>query len=542
VSSSSGKVSSVRVAVRPAAEWARHTRLFNMLSELLPVEFCPERCGDARATINLGVSAPDALVQQTVSTLHVAMVNTIRCSGQIRFASGSDVPRPFRSAEVPDPSVVEFAPVPPRASAMVQASIDERPVWTRIRAGHAIHDAIGVAPRHCKAPDLLRDHFHAESWFPLLPVLDFLRAITADIAWEQSRLRATFMFDDPNLHSSKYGYLEFKRIAEQARLANYHVAIATVPIDAWYTNSSAVSVFDQNPEHLSILLHGNNHLSNELGRDYTEGQCLGLLAQALRRIESMESRTGLMVSRVMAPPHGACREIVLRSMQALGFEAACMSDGSLRKGNSHRDWPLAFGSNIAEFCDGFPIIPRTGFTKTISTKVRLAAFLGRPIIPTAHHLDCADGLETFNDLAALINSFGPVCWADMKDIARSNFQVRRSNGHLSVRSFARRIDVPIEPGIHTITVQPAWTEESCSIICRHGGAVLYECNGAIGIPENARPGNVLEISFPPSRLIAPSEVPLPRPKLWPLVRRSLCIARDRVQPLTKAAARRLPPR
>src|SRR5260370_19758270 len=114
------------------------------------------------------------------------------------------------------------------------------------------------------------------------------------------------MVDDANVHWTSYGFLSYKKLVDQAKSRRFHVAFATVPLDAWLPNATAVKLFRDYPEQFSLLVHGNDHSKRELSQSRTEESYLRLAAQSLRRIDRLEKITGLHVARVMAPPHGAC--------------------------------------------------------------------------------------------------------------------------------------------------------------------------------------------------------------------------------------------
>src|SRR5258706_1519091 len=127
-------------------------------------------------------------------------------------------------------------------------------------------------------------------------------------------MRACFMFDGPNLHWGSYGYIPYRELAKLAHARNFHVALATVPLDSWYVHRSTAALFRANTQRLSLLFHGNDHLRSELGQDRDRNASVGLLAQSLKRIAGAERRSGLSFSRVMAPPHGACKPEILDAM------------------------------------------------------------------------------------------------------------------------------------------------------------------------------------------------------------------------------------
>ena len=53
------------------------------------------------------------------------------------------------------------------------------------------------------------------------------------------------------------------------------------------------------------MIHGNDHTKRELGQPYSDTQRMSLVQESLARIERLEKRSGVNISRVMAAPHGS---------------------------------------------------------------------------------------------------------------------------------------------------------------------------------------------------------------------------------------------
>src|SRR5208283_5127567 len=111
----------------------------------------------------------------------------------------------------------------------------------------------------------------------MLPLLQWLREICAGASPVGPPLRACFIFDDPNLHWPRYGFVDYRQLAAQAEKENYHVSFATIPVDAWFTHSGTAGIFREHRSRLSLLIHGNNHTKRELARPYTEPERFFLL-------------------------------------------------------------------------------------------------------------------------------------------------------------------------------------------------------------------------------------------------------------------------
>jgi hypothetical protein len=345
------------------------------------------------------------------------------------------------------------------------------------------------------------------------------------------------MFDDPNLHWGSYGFIDFAKLARHARESNYHAAFAMVPLDAWFVHSGAATLLQQNEAYLSLLMHGNNHAKAEFGSALNADTYARSLAQAIRRIEGFERRSGVSVARVMAPPYGAFQEIVADVMTNLGYEAACVSRASLTSWNKEKHWPSTFGHSVAEFVGaGAPIIPRHVMAWGHEGSYRLAAFLNQPIIPHGHHQDCAGGLDLMAHVANEINSLGEVVWSDLTSISRSNYLTRRVAETLFVKMLSRRISVQLDESVKEIVIERPWITPNADpelLVCRQGDRSAFAARAGREslVSIVAGPGTV-ELISPSNNAIDPRTISSPGLGVGTLARRLLSEARDRISPLT----------
>ena len=126
------------------------------------------------------------------------------------LSTSSALMPPLRGATIPDIN----ASVAPSLSAQpgdeVLASVEDRALWTVNRASGSPAHTASVAPREVGAGDSLRDQLKESDFVVLLPLVHLLREM-ADFVWPRPPLRATFVIDDPNLHSSSYRLPRLRR-------------------------------------------------------------------------------------------------------------------------------------------------------------------------------------------------------------------------------------------------------------------------------------------------------------------------------------------
>jgi hypothetical protein len=379
----------------------------------------------------------------------------------------------------------------------------------------------------------LHTEFHRDRWFRLLPLLHIVQAASG---WTFGPHRACVMFDDPNLHWPSYGYVDFKELAKDAEDRNYHCAFATVPMDAWFVSSRAAGLFQKHHSRLSLAIHGNDHTHRELCQERSEKDAVALAFHALRRADRLERLAGVPVDRIMAAPHGACSAGMAVALLRAGFEAACISRGSLMNRNPEVAFPASVGLGPAEFIGGgFPIIPRFGLHSDVELQSRLALSLGQPAIAVGHHDELSDGLDSVQRIASVCNSVGAVRWSRLSAIARANYWTKSDRTALRVRMFGRTAVVRVPPGVTSIILERAWlgtgdvegvtVEDAAKRVSgevKYGGQVL-----AVPVPS----GGTVNVQSVLSDRIDPVGAATRWSRPAAIIRRQGCEVRDRVRPV-----------
>jgi hypothetical protein len=517
----SAAVAGYLVAISPPAALASRRRLFAVLEAALPVRFEAREIGawdGAAAAVLFETEPPSDSRIPTFSAL-------------------------FSESEVPgEPRLVDFGVAQvdrrlqgqslaerygPREKMMggegatVLAAAGADPVWlVRGRAHLATATPAELAPG-----EPLRERLRGGRFLALLPLLHFLRTVSADAGWAAPPLRASFILDDPNLHRPSYGHVRYDELRRAAE-NRFHVAIAMVPLDGWFAHQATARLFREHSQHLSILVHGNDHIARELARPADDEEALRVAAQALRRIEAFEQRTRVSVARLMTPPHGRCSEPSMRALLRTGFEAACVSRPYPWLDRPPADRPLA-GWGPADFvAGGFPVLPRYPLGGPWD-EVVLRAFLDQPLIPYGHHDDLAPGPEAIADAAAGIERLGEVQWLPPGEIARSNVALRQEGNELHVLLFARRARLTIPEGIERVVPHLPGSHD--------------EPRAEIGLePQPVRGPGTVEIELVRRDAVDPASVDDRPWRPWPLARRFLTEGRDRIQPLVSRARRTQP--
>ncbi len=526
-----------------------HERVLAALELVFPV--CFQLCGadlsKADGIVVLG-SAPSTGIPASVPRLVLPLgdqrggaltrsaTHTPGSSEAFTRVALSDDPslaRPLRGRAIPESRAACETPAAPPGCRWL-ASVADRPVWWQIEDTGSTVDISAYELARLSDHETLREHLRAGRFMGLLPLVHFIERILGADGWKLPPPRASFVIDDPNLHWPSYGFIRYRELVAHASRHGYHLALATVPIDGWLVDPRATSLLAQSPSALSLLIHGNNHLARELGCFDTDAEAVATIAQALRRVATLERRSGMAVDRVMVPPHGACSEPALRAMFKLGMDGACISRPYPWRGNLPAATPLA-GWHPAELvAGGTPVLPRYPLASP-REDLALRAMLGQPLILYGHHGDCAQGLDILAEAAREINDLGSVRWGRLGSIARENYATRPLGETLLVRMYARRITVEVPAGVRTLRVllQTPLGGSAGHRLSYGSGSVRVDFKGSWGVSEPLKhngPGRV-ELTLMADQPLNPAHIPAPDASLWPWIRRALVEGRDRLQAL-----------
>jgi hypothetical protein len=537
----SGEARRQAVGVFPASARDDLKRLLAALEEAFPVRFEGRQegeLGDLDAVLELGAgSQAEAAAALDLPALHL-LVPEPQKPGEIarqELASDGVLDRRLRGAELPDDRLATALDAAEQAPgrAGVLASCRGVPTWAhRGRLQRALLFPCELGPE-----EALRERLRDGRSAALLPLVHFLREVTAPVAWQPPALRASFLFDDPNLHWPSYGFVKLPALAAHARRHGYHSALATIPLDGWFAHPAARRALRESGGALSLLVHGNDHYGGELGRPQTSTEALALAAQALRRVHSFEDRTGIAIDRVMVPPHEECSRATVAGLRRCGFEAMTVTQPFPWLGDGEENWlahppgsgPLT-GWHPADLVEGLPVLLRHPLAHRSLPELRLRAFLGQPLILYGHQADLLEGLDVLEEAVTDVGQVGPTSWCSLGEIAASSFETRSQGDAFSVRLLGRQARVEIPAGTEQLTVNPApGTPIDRTQLLLNGQQHQY------GEPIKATPGSTLTVTTRSGDEVDVTSVPAPPRHPLAVPRRLLSESRDRLQPLLSRA-------
>jgi hypothetical protein len=532
------------VGVFPSSEREYLEKLLAALEEAFPVRFERRRGGELRdldAVLELGGRAEGEAAAATgipALSLLVAEPGTAGATADNALDTDSRLDSRLRGAVLPDAylgsALDSGAALDSTGHSTVLARCRDQPTW--IQADR--HRTALLIPAELSVGEALRERLRDGRSAALLPLVHFLRELTAAVRWQAPPPRATLLFDDPNLHWPSYGFVKLGALGRHAREHRYHAALATVPIDGWFAHPTAVRAMKESGRTLSLVVHGNDHFGGELGGLKTEAEALALAAQARRRAEAFGRRTGVAVEPVMVPPHEECSQPVPGSLRRCGFEAVTMTRPFPWLAPPPRSWltrpegssPLV-GWRPVDLAAGLPVLLRHPFVGRSLPELALRSFLDQPLILYGHQADLEEGLGVLEGAVADVNRIGATRWCSLGEIAAGSYESRRNGPRLAVRPLAGTVRVEIPAGVEQLTVEA--DEASPGLPAEHLTADGRQ--QSLGEPLSVTPGAIVELELHAGDELDIASVPPPRRRPLALPRRALSEGRDRLAPLLARA-------
>lgn len=456
-----------RIGVSPAVWYRQHLRLFHALERAFSLRFVPGHPADADGFILAGKPAPTGSRGGSRPVLVITDSRTEDRQGDSSTEvtlTGSPLLDPvLRHRTLTDRDAAGVQPLHPGRGDEVLAQGPTGPLWLRRESPSVTCSAV---PLEELSPDeRLKGRFRDGRFLALLPLLELVRHVTGLRDWRPDGVRASFVIDDPNLRRPRYGFLDFRGLAAHAEAHGYHVGLAMVPVDLGRAHQVTADLVGNSPR-LSLLVHGNDHVRRELAAPRCRAEALHPLAQALGRIQGFEARSGLEITRVMVPPHGACSTASVQALLQVGFEAV-LYHGPI-PGTADRVW-MGLAPADVTVPGGVPGLPRLSFGAS-TEECALRAYLGQPLVLYGHHTDLAEGCDVLARAAQRVQAVGDVQWMSALSLARTNVLLRRRDEVLQVRPFTRHLRLPLPPDVDVVEIRAGDVFDASSEIMVLGGA------------------------------------------------------------------------
>jgi hypothetical protein len=224
---------------------------------------------------------------------------------------------------------------------------------------------------------------------------------------------------------------------------------------------------------------------------------------------------------------------MMAAMMEAGFEAVCVSHGSVRAGNPGADWTVSLGAFPAMMVAGLPVIPRFGLDYKPENEIWLAAYLNQPIIAVGHHWDLADGTDILASAARFINGLGEVAWSNMTAITRNNYRFRVQGHVMRVQTFSRITTLNVPEGVSELELEAPWLDPARECVeCRCSANAARQASAAVQSAFRfcVPPGSNVDLLVRRTSRNGERPPALPRTPLRAIARRVLVELRDRGMP------------
>jgi len=539
IATASEQRATTAIAVLPNEARTAYAQLLDALQEAYPVRFvgAHELEGAAGLVVFPGGTAPPRLDVPCLALEAPEPAHGRGTSFRVELSRNVLLDRPLHAQRLLEHRGIQPTGIGANRGDVVLACSDGKPIWTC--TGNGRHrERASALPCELEPGAFLRDHLRAGHFWSLLPLAHFLKRI-CDEGRQPHPTAACFVLDDANVRASSYGYVRFPALAADARAHAYHVAVAAIPLDLVLPPRRGVRFFRENRPALSLVVHGNDHLHHEMERARSPAEADRLVGSAEARVRRFEERTDVAVERIMCPPHGTCGPETLAALARWGFRGLTASGSFPWEGfDDHRRWRLGGWLPAQLAGGGIPILPRYPLTANLDDLV-FRAFLGQPLILYCHHDDLREGFDSFHAAVARVADLGGARWESLASIAASNANVRLAGNAATVTLYSCDVCIP-RPAAPVVRVEVPRIFGRPEALRLVVDGVTHELHAGAGtttmVVQNRRTEGALRIRLEAPRATAASRAAASwRPKAWPLARRVINEARDRVRPLVPSA-------
>jgi hypothetical protein len=444
------------IGVYPSHDLLCRKKLFSALSDFFNVMFIPIDDIKASPLEIILFNATDDIVNLAIALHRRCLayglgkhVNGCQEKVVISFSDNDQLDSRLRNKQLVE-ELISGATLPSidvTAGDQIFASCFLGPIWTVARGPAWSIEKCAISPTDLAPKEALWHRLRNWTFIALLPMLHFIRQVLGQNNWNYPSVKACLIIDDPNLHSTRYGYIDFANIADHARKYDYHVNIAMVPFDTFFNNTKAIDIFKKNKEHLSLSIHGVTHLKKEMLEGIPQNLTTNYILNGMRKIKAFEKATGLTVSKLMVPPHEAVARRVINPLLYCGFEALTISGKPYGYTTAIPENSTGAGFGPATLVDdGLPVILRDPIVrlkpeikKMVTQNLILKAFLSQPLLFSAHHGNFKNGLDPIEQIVDFLTNIGNVTWCAPQEIMNSNYFWKLRDNELWIRPYSAKL-------------------------------------------------------------------------------------------------------
>ncbi len=268
--------------------------------------------------------------------------------------------------------------------------------------------------------------------FPgLIPLLLFLKAAFGDRMWHSpNHSLANLIIDDPLLRP-KYGFVNFEELVRKADELDFTTTLAFIPWNHRRSSEATVRLFRDRTDRLSICVHGCDHISREFGA-IDLGHLNSTIQTALSRVEDLQERTGLTVTKAMVFPQGHFSPASMLALKCNNFIAAINTELLPMTGTDEARLTVRDSLDVAiEKYHGFALFQRNYPEEAKEFPLQL--FAGKPLFLVEHHGFFKNGFDRLTEVVDRVNAITPkVRWTNTSEILTQCYKLQK-NGANEVR-------------------------------------------------------------------------------------------------------------
>jgi hypothetical protein len=259
-------------------------------------------------------------------------------------------------------------------------------------------------------------------FLPATPVVMYVKWAFDAACWNSPSTSASLVIDDPLL-KPRYGFLDFRQLLDLMRAHDFSTTVAFIPWNWRRSAAKVVRLFRENPDRLSLSVHGCDHTGGEFGSQDSE-RLAWRAKQAVMRMSRHESLTGIRFDPVMVFPQGLFSRNAMEVLKRSGFIGVVNTQVISNDPQSHNIrvadyWDVA----VMNYCD-FPIFTRRYPSHGIEN-LAFDILLGKPCLVVIHHNDCRDHCKQLTEFIDSLHALNArLSWCSLGQAVRRSFRQR----------------------------------------------------------------------------------------------------------------------
>jgi hypothetical protein len=264
----------------------------------------------------------------------------------------------------------------------------------------------------------------------LIPFAMFIKWALREQCWRLPVYGASIVIDDPLLRP-RYGFIDFAEFLSWLKANDLAATFAFIPWNHDRSDPAIAKLFRDNPQRLSICVHGCDHIRSEFGIG-DAARLDATVKTATARMNQHEKRYGLPYDRVMVFPQGKFSREALDALGRNGYLAAVNSSVFPTRYNGELtvrqllDLAVTAPSGIPLFRRRYPV-DRFDFAGDL--------FFEKPALIVQHHQDFENGFAPLLSFVQQLREVKPgLEWMPLGSVlARSYWQKTGLDGSIAVR-------------------------------------------------------------------------------------------------------------